>query len=277
MTILINAQWQGSGRGERYPIGAERLKRILASQDLLVPGISYHATARQAEQGVINSEIVRANFTALETLLRQRQVTDCLYNLGCDCSGEIIPIAYLNEIHGGNLKVLWFDAHPDLNTTKADVARSMHGMALRTILGEGPAAFRHFVRMPVRPENVILLGARSIDPGEETCIAAKRIRTISPADMARPPSEILPDEQLGQGPIFVHVDYDVLDPDHHPHTAFPEPGGLDIDVLTAWLASIRGRANVVGWGLTEYAPAGSDGGSEDVEKLLSDGFGLPLH
>jgi arginase len=150
-------------------------------------------------------------------------------------------------------------------------------MALRTILGEGPAAFRHFVRVPVRPENVTLLGARSIDPGERTCIEAKRIRTISPADMARSPSEMLPDEQLGQGPIFVHVDYDVLDPLHHPHTAFPEPDGLSIDVLIAWLNTIRRRANVVGWGLTEFAPVASDSSSEDVERLLSEGFGLSVN
>lgn len=272
MTILINAQWQGSGRGERYPIGAERLKRMLAAEDMIVPGISYQATPRHAEQGVINSDVVHANFVELAMLLRRLNIEAPLFNLGCDCSGEIIPIAYLNEIHGGELKVLWFDAHPDLNTTDTPVARNMHGMALRTLLGEGPAAFRHFVPKPIRPENVTLLGVRSIDPGEKACIEAKGIRVISPADMA---SGMPLDELLGQGPVFVHVDYDVLDPLHHPHTAFPEPEGVSIDVLVAWLAHIRDRATVVGWGLTEYAPAGSgSSGSEDVERILRQGFGL---
>jgi arginase family enzyme len=37
---------------------------------------------------------------------------------GGDCLIDLAPIAYLNTRYGGNLGVLWVDAHPDVLTPK---------------------------------------------------------------------------------------------------------------------------------------------------------------
>jgi agmatinase len=61
-------------------------------------------------------------------------------------------------------------------------------------------------------------------------------------------------ERLGDGPIYVSVDIDVLDPAHAPGTGTPEAGGLSSRELLAILRGLQG-ANVVSADIVEVAPA----------------------
>ena len=59
---------------------------------------------------------------------------------------------------------------------------------------------------------------------------------------------------LGDGPVYVSVDIDVLDPAHAPGTGTPEAGGLTSRELLHTLRSLAGL-NVVGADIVEVAPA----------------------
>jgi agmatinase len=61
-------------------------------------------------------------------------------------------------------------------------------------------------------------------------------------------------ERLGDGPVYVSVDIDVIDPGMAPGTGTPEAGGLTSREL---LATLRGTSglNVVGADIVEVAPA----------------------
>ena len=61
MTVLINAQWQASGCGHRYPIGAERIRNMLPPDNVTVPDISYCAGPGDVTQGLRNLEEIRAS------------------------------------------------------------------------------------------------------------------------------------------------------------------------------------------------------------------------
>jgi agmatinase len=60
--------------------------------------------------------------------------------------------------------------------------------------------------------------------------------------------------RLADGPVYVSVDIDVLDPAHAPGTGTPEAGGLTSRELLHTLRSLAG-ANVVGADIVEVAPA----------------------
>jgi agmatinase len=60
--------------------------------------------------------------------------------------------------------------------------------------------------------------------------------------------------RLADGPVYVSIDIDVLDPAHAPGTGTPEAGGLTSRELLHTLRSLAG-ANIVGADIVEVAPA----------------------
>src|SRR5260370_10128057 len=60
-----------------------------------------------------------------------------IFPLGGDCGIDVVPISFLNKRYDGDLAVIWLDAHADANTPQSSPSKTFHGMALRTLLGEG--------------------------------------------------------------------------------------------------------------------------------------------
>jgi agmatinase len=60
-------------------------------------------------------------------------------------------------------------------------------------------------------------------------------------------------EQIGQLPVYVSIDIDVLDPAHAPGTGCPEPGGVTFRELAAFLYSLEGL-RVVALDVMEVSP-----------------------
>lgn len=67
-----------------------------------------------------------------------------------------------------NLAVIWVDAHADINTPESSPSGNFHGMPLAAAMGIGdPLAVNMYHQgVKVKPENVYIFGARSIDKGE---------------------------------------------------------------------------------------------------------------
>ena len=60
--------------------------------------------------------------------------------------------------------------------------------------------------------------------------------------------------RVGDRPVYVSIDIDVLDPAHAPGTGTPEPGGLTSRELLATLRALDG-VHLVGADVVEVAPA----------------------
>ena len=86
----------------------------------------------------------------------------------------------------------------------------------------------------VPAEHVVLAGVRDLDPGERellersaaTVIGASPVETLVAAKNA-----------LEGAPVFMHLDLDVIDPEHFP-AAVPAPGGLHPDKLYDLMESV---------------------------------------
>ncbi|MEK4180980.1 arginase family protein [Aeribacillus sp. FSL K6-1121] len=74
--------------------------------------------------------------------------------------------------HYENLGVIWYDAHGDLNTAETSPSGNIHGMPLAVSLGIGHPSLTNIMGYTpkIKPENVMIIGARSLDEGERKLI-----------------------------------------------------------------------------------------------------------
>jgi agmatinase len=75
-------------------------------------------------------------------------------------------------------------------------------------------------------------------------------------------------EAVGEGPVFLSVDIDVLDPAYAPGTGTPEPGGMSSSDLLWACREVARRSQLVGADLVEVIPTAV--GSADVTCLAAD-------
>ncbi len=70
---------------------------------------------------------------------------------------------YFDEI-----AVIWIDAHGDINTEDTSPSGNIHGMPLAASMNVGNPQLTniYYKGQKVKPENVYIIGARDIDPGE---------------------------------------------------------------------------------------------------------------
>lgn len=255
---LVVPLWQGSGE-PGVAEGAERLAEMVA------PTTSRHAVrpdletttedpAGGATSLIEDHDAVEAHLGATSELLRNVGPRSVL-TLGGDCTVEVAPVSYLASIHP-ELRVVWIDAHADLNTPESSPSGHAHGMPLRALLGEGDP--RLVPSSTLAPRRCVLLGTRSMDPPEHAFIDAHDLPLLNPEQLQNQPRQLeqFLDRWLPEGaPLYIHLDLDVVDPQVWPAVAVPEPGGLDIPALAAVITSLRARGKLVGAGITEYLPS----------------------
>lgn len=152
--------------------------------------------------------------------------------LGGDHSISIGSIAGIRKRHK-NLGVIWYDAHPDLNTVETSPSGNIHGMPLAVNLGIGhPKLINIGESGPkVKPENLIIIGARSIDDGERELIKEKGIKVytmheIDKIGMTKVIEETI--EYLASRTDGVHLSFDLdsIDPLDAPGVGTPVRGGI---------------------------------------------------
>jgi arginase len=145
--------------------------------------------------------------------------------------GSIAAAAQHARDHGRKLRVLWFDAHADANTSVLTPSGNIHGMPVAILLGHGPKELVGIGgRAPaIRPGEIREIGIRSVDLGEkqfvhELGIEVYDLRYIDETGMRQTMNDAL--AGLGRD-THLHVSFDVdfLDPDIAPGVGTTVPGG----------------------------------------------------
>ncbi|MBR7553901.1 arginase, partial [Allobacillus saliphilus] len=154
--------------------------------------------------------------------------------LGGDHSMAIGTIAGVQK-HYNNLGVIWYDAHADFNTEETSPSGNIHGMSLAVNLGMGHEKLTSILQNnpKIKPENVIIIGARSIDSGERELIKEKGIKVYTAHEVEQQGIESIIKETLNDlstrtDGIHLSFDVDSLDPIYVPGTGTPVEGGLSI-------------------------------------------------
>ena len=91
---------------------------------------------------------------------------DKLFTVGGGCDADFTSIAYMNQKHNGNLKILYFDAHGDINSPEESESKLFYGMPLRCLMKDLDSCVFPFIRYDIKPDQIIHIGARELDDAE---------------------------------------------------------------------------------------------------------------
>ncbi len=130
--------------------------------------------------------------------------------------------------------LVWVDAHADMNTPDTTTSGNVHGMPLAALLGPEPkelAAIGRRGRSQLYPDNVVLIGIRSLDPQERARVRESGATVFTMKEVDRLGMAAVATQALalaGEGTAGVHVsfDLDVCDPSIAPGVGTPVRGGL---------------------------------------------------
>jgi arginase len=213
--VAIGPEYQCHSCGREFGAGLVRVPRAWGDES----GQSMVGAASLdlpwPEAATVAEDTLEEQIAATARVLPQRPLV-----LGGCCCSHVGAVRELARRHG-RIGVVWFDAHGDLNTPASSPSGNAWGMPLRMLVDGGDVA----------PQDLILVGARNLDPPEEAFIADAGIR-----------------RQLGELPpaFYVAVDCDVVEPGELD-VFMPEPDGIHLDELETLLA---GLARPVGAGIT---------------------------
>lgn len=186
--------------------------------------------------------------------------------IGGDCGVSLAAVAHANEQAGGDLAVVWLDAHPDLNSPTTSTSGCFNGMVLRALTGDGAEGL--VATEPVDPQHIVLAGVRSVDEGEQDFIDARGIRVVAAAHLTSPDALLAAIEATGAISVYLHIDVDVLDPGELSGVGNPVPFGVAAADLVALVRAVKTRFTLAGATIAEFAPASPDAAADDLPTLL---------
>jgi agmatinase len=159
-----------------------------------------------------------------------------------------LPLLRVQHERHGPVAVLHFDAHLDTWDTYFGEPYT-HGTPFRRAAEEGLTDPAHSMHVGLRGP---LYGRLDLDESERLGFSAVHCR-----DFVRKPIDDIIERiraRLGDRPVYVSLDIDVLDPAFAPGTGTPEAGGLSSAQLLEVLRGLAGL-NVVGADIVEVSPA----------------------
>jgi arginase len=135
---------------------------------------------------------------------------------------------------------------------------AFHGMVVRALLGDGPAGLA--LEQPLAPRQVIITGERAGAVSEHEYLAKTGLRRHGVDDLERAIDGL-------HGPVYVHIDLDVLEPTVFGSTCYPEPDGVQPQRLIDLVCQID---DIIGAAITEHAPSSDDvnGGEAELIRRL---------
>jgi len=179
--------------------------------------------------------------------------------LAGNCFSAVGTVAGLGA---GATAVIWFDAHGDLNTPSTTTSGFLDGMALATLMGYAWDAMARAVPgySPVAATDVLLVGARDLDPPEVEALAAWGIQHVSVDQLRRAgPGAFMARVASAFGPwvdrAYIHVDLDVLDPAEGRANHLAVPGGLTAAEVVEAIDGVGQHLHLGALALTSYDPA----------------------
>ncbi len=177
-------------------------------------------------------QVIEANETLASMVDSEIQKDRFPLIIGGDHSIAIGSLAGISK-HYENLGVIWYDAHGDLNTSDTSPSGNIHGMPLAVSLGLGHERLTNLYNYApkIKPENVVIIGARSLDPGERELIREKGIRVYTMHEIDRMGMSAVMEEAISYlqertDGVHLSLDLDGLDPTEAPGVGTPVLGGM---------------------------------------------------
>ena len=264
---LVMPQWQG-GNVHDYYFGSQLLAWLAPETNGPVEIVSVPepkiGETLEVENGILGRAALLQQARAARQAIEKHR-PDRIVTFGGDCLIDLAPMTYLNARYGGNLGVLWVDAHPDVLTPKDSYQGNEYILA--ALLGTGDADLVTEVDKPIEPSHVMYAGLDSWRSIEGEVINELGLRHAGSDELAESSSPVL-DWIASEGitQLAVHFDVDVLDPKkfgpilfnnpYAPANAFADVprGRMTPDQVVRLLQDVDATCDIVGLTIAEYMP-----------------------
>jgi arginase len=180
--------------------------------------------------------------------------------LGGDHSVCLGAVAGASVALKGNLGLIYFDAHGDMNTDATTLTGNIHGMHLASLMGFGAPALAqvHGKQVKIAKENLLHIGGSDFDQAELDLIARENLQTFTMFDLLShnlaPLFPLIDALAKKVDNIWISLDLDSIDSVYAPGAGMPNKKGLTYREIAAIADYIGQTCNVVGVDVVEYNP-----------------------
>jgi len=193
-------------------------------------------------------------------------------NLGGDHSLAIGTISASGSVYP-DLRVIWVDAHADINLPETSPTGNIHGMPVAFVMGLTDAhkiAGFEWVTKCLSPDRIVYVGLRGVDQGEKDLLKKHGIKAFSMIEvdkygigevMKMALDHICPNRDK---PIHLSFDVDGIDPSEVPSTGTTVKGGLTYREARYLCHAVAETGCLVAMDIAEVNP--SLGSPDDVKK-----------
>lgn len=252
---LIYPQWQGGGKDLETYDGAMEMKSNYLEGEYFSEAETSRLPIGETRNNIIDYDRILSQMKKARKLL-DREQPDTIFTIGGGCDADILPVTYINGRLGGDLTLVYFDAHGDIHTPESSETKRFYGMPIRVMLGEGDEEIVRLNYSNLKTSQLVMLGIRDLDKAEKTYIPSRDISVLGVSEAEDPEAVAELVRSKGHHNIYVHIDLDVLDPGEFPFTPLRVPGGMKIHAMMELLKILNREFNIAGLGLFEYTPSG---------------------
>ncbi|KAJ1504965.1 Arginase, catabolizes arginine to ornithine and urea [Coelomomyces lativittatus] len=192
--------------------------------------------------------------------------------LGGDHTIALGTVHGMLQKYGDQLRVIWVDAHADINTPTTSTSGNLHGCPVSFLMGFQDCLIPHFewcTQVRLLPHQLVYIGLRDVDLPERKLLRQANIKCFSMFDVTKfgigavlemAVSYLNPDRNL---PMHLSFDVDALDPSVVSATGTPVPGGLTFREGIYICQALHATGLLVSMDVVEVNPALA----EDAHKL----------
>ncbi len=220
---------------------------------------------RAPQDGVRHlDEVVAWNWSvygAVDLALSEGHVPLLMGGDHCLAIGSISAVARHCHASGRQLRVIWLDAHTDVNTEAISPSGNLPGMPGATRLGHGPRPVVGGSGEPaaLAPEQIDFIGIRSVDADEKQAIrqlglSVYDMRHIDEHGMRHTLTEVLADVDANTH-LHVSFDLDCLDPLEAPGVGTGVRGGPTYREMQLCMEMIADTGRLGSLDVVEINPA----------------------
>jgi arginase len=160
----------------------------------------------------------------------------------------------------GDIGLIYFDAHGDMNTDETSLSHNIHGMQLASLMGFGAQELASLYKetVKVHKHNVLHIGGSDFDQAELDLISREKIQAYTMNDVLLqnfgPLLQMIAALQSRVKYIWVSLDLDSIDAQYAPAAGMPNQKGLlyrEVKMLAEYIGKY---CNVLGVDVVEYNP-----------------------
>jgi arginase len=236
-----------------------------------IDGVQYGGQYIADNMGLTVSETIK-DFNSIDgdNDCCYKRLSDSIYNannktlvLGGDHSVGISSLDAMIQLYGDDLRVLWIDAHADINDYNSSISGNIHGMPLgfhfigtKNVLPWDTSSRR------LQPHQLYYFGIRDLDKFETDLIQKYNIQYTNHIDNVI--------DYISTAPkLMISFDVDSLDPSYVNSTGTRASGGINPSDMNI-IMDIASKHNLIHLDITEFNPMIGD--KEKSMKSIYDCF-----